>query len=84
MRHEALSPSRLLYRSDINLRLQRAVHRTFVGNFHELRALFGTKVTFERDYALDSIKHPRLRFAFGTICGVNPPVSEADLRPRQR
>jgi hypothetical protein len=60
------------------------VHRTFVSNFHELRALLSSKVTFERNYALDSIEHPRLRFAFGTICGVSPPVSEADLRPRQR
>ena len=60
------------------------VHRTFVVNFHELRALFGIEVTFERNYALDSIDPPRLRFAFGTICGVNPPVSEADLCPRQR
>ena len=32
----------------------------------------------------NSIEHPRLRFAFGTICGVSPPVSEADLCPRQR
>ena len=83
VRRAALSPIRFLNSSDIDLRFQRAVHRTFVSNFHELCALFSIKVTFERNYALNSIEHPRLRFAFGTICGVSPPVSEADLCPRQ-
>src|SRR5262245_55383399 len=49
--------------SDVDLRSQRTMHRTLVGDFHEPLALPGVEPTGESDRALDSVDHALLGLA---------------------
>src|SRR5579871_864499 len=66
-----------LHRPDIDLRLQRAVHRAFVGDLQQPCALLGIEVAIERDGALDVVDHAFLGLTGGAIGGVDAAVPQA-------
>src|SRR5262249_7075394 len=71
-------------RADVDLRGQRTVHRTFVGDFHEPLALSRIKIAGERDGALDTVDHALLGLAVRAILGVDLAVAEVDHHPIER
>ena len=46
-------------RHDADLRRQRAMHRAFVGDFHQSLALVGVERALDADHALDLVEHAR-------------------------
>ena len=52
------------------------MHRTFVGDFQKPLAILSTEIAFERDDALDAVKHAVFGFAFAAISRVDAAVAE--------
>ena len=73
-----------LARADIDLRRERPVHRTFVGDFQKPLARLSIKLALESDDAVDVIEHAFLGFAFGAVGGVDATVAEAHPCPQER
>src|SRR5262249_40672480 len=74
----------LLHRPDIDLRCQRAVDGTFVGDLEQAAALLGVERAAQRDRPLDAVEHAFLGLAVCTIGGVNPGMGELDRHPLER
>ena len=63
--------------------MQRAVHRTLVGDLEQALALGLVKIPFQREDALDPIDAAFARFAFRAIAGVDLAVLEIDGHVRE-
>src|SRR5690349_13113890 len=78
----ALSP--FLHRADVDLRRQRAVYRTPIGDFQEPLAIIRRKIALQRDHALDAVEHALFGFAFGAVGGVDAAVTKAHADALER
>ena len=58
-------------RHDADLRRQRAVHRTFVGDLEQLLALFVVECALDRDLAVDLVEPAFPGFTLRAVLGVN-------------
>src|SRR5687768_6611404 len=58
-------------RLDVDLGLERAVHRALVRDLQELRPLLAVQRPLELDRSLDAIDLADLRLALGTVLGVH-------------
>src|SRR5262249_16798080 len=62
--------------ADVDLRVQRAVHRAFVGDLKEPLALVVAERAVERDGAVDAVDLAFFGLAVGTVGGVDLAVLE--------
>src|SRR6185437_8619010 len=62
---------RSLDRADLDLRLQRLMHRAFIGDLHQTLALLGVERSLQRDGAIDVIDLADFGVAGRAILGVN-------------
>src|SRR3989304_9381171 len=63
-------------RRNPDLRIQRAMHWTFVGNLQEFLALCAIEITLDCNLALDAIDLSRFGIAVGAVLGVDLRVRE--------
>jgi hypothetical protein len=64
-----------------DFRFQRAVDRTFVGDFQEPFALLRGEIAFECDHPVDVVDFAFFGFAIRAILGLDLFVAESDYRP---
>src|SRR5215467_7740885 len=80
----AMTPSCFQRRADVDLRLQRAVHRALVGDLEQPRALRGVERALQRDAALDAVELPFLGLALRAINRMDFLMRERDRDALER
>src|SRR2546423_14850713 len=78
------SSLRLFHRANVDLRCERAVHRTFVGDLEQPPPLLRVESAAQGDRPLDAVKHAVLGLAVCAVRGVDAGVIEPDRHPLER
>src|SRR2546426_4123403 len=71
-------------RPNVDLRGERPMDRTLVGDLEQPAALRLRKLAGDRDLALDPIEHALCGFTFGAVVGVNPRMAQANRHTADR
>src|SRR5262249_16139494 len=80
-RRSRLAP---LHRPDIDLRCQRAVDGTLVGDLKQAASLLGVERPAQRNGPFDAVEHAFFGLAVCAIGGVNSGMAEFDRHPLER
>src|SRR2546425_9417957 len=71
-------------RPNVDLRRERPMNRTLVGDLEQPGALLLRKLAGDGDLALDPIEHALCGFTFGAVVGVNPRMAQANRHAADR
>src|SRR2546427_11592158 len=71
-------------RPNVDLRGERPMDRTLVGDLEQPGPLLLRKLAGDGDLALDPIEHALLGFTFGAVVGVDPRMTEANRHACER